>query len=548
MFKAMIVDDDMLVRMDLRVLIDWNQFDVELMEDAADGEEAIEKIQLLNPDILILDIGMPKKNGLEVILTLREWNFKGKIIVLSCHDDFEIVKEALKKGAADYILKDVLTPSMLADSVSKVIDDLKKDMKEIDELTKIRQISEMSMTITRDELVKELMSGSIKDKSTLNLMLEQNNIRTEPMKFIVVLIDVDDLYLLKERYGERETETLMKSFRRMMEETLADGEASICGSTGEGRLCALVGFEQTENYRNVNNKIYEICEKILENSSKYLCINISIGISKVCEDLSGLELFYTQAEKALMGKSFLGKNKIIHILEVEHYNENIDGFIKHYENEIYETITTTGSKISVLVKNIFSVLRSKNIAFEYFRILKFELLDLLNKILRKYNISNNAIFMTDYLPYDHIMNLETIDEIEEWFCGACLRINDEINNQINGEIKGNSMFECRNEIKKALDYIENYYMKEISLQEISDNSNLSKTYFSQLFKQEIGKGFVEYLGEYRIEKARRMIENTDLKIYKISWDCGFNNYRYFAKLFKKITGKSPLEYKKLSNS
>ncbi len=105
MYRMLIADDDVLVRLDLKSIIDWEKKGIELTKDAANGVEALKRVEQFNPDIIILDLGMPLMNGLEVIRKLKDGKYRGKIIVLSCHDDFDSVKEALKMGASDYLFE-----------------------------------------------------------------------------------------------------------------------------------------------------------------------------------------------------------------------------------------------------------------------------------------------------------------------------------------------------------------------------------------------------------------------------------------------------------
>ncbi len=111
MLKILIVDDDYLVRAYLKEVIDWEAYGFEILEDVEDGENALEFLKGHEVDLMFTDISMPIMNGIELIKEVRKINDALRIVVLSCHDDFNYVKEALKNGADDYVLKNDLNDS-----------------------------------------------------------------------------------------------------------------------------------------------------------------------------------------------------------------------------------------------------------------------------------------------------------------------------------------------------------------------------------------------------------------------------------------------------
>lgn len=113
MIRTVIVDDDFLVRSYLKQLNAWERAGYQIVADARDGEEALTAVEQLGPEVVITDISMPLMDGIELIRRIRETNHTVYIIVLSCHDDFEYVKEAMKLGADEYVLKNSLNEDSL---------------------------------------------------------------------------------------------------------------------------------------------------------------------------------------------------------------------------------------------------------------------------------------------------------------------------------------------------------------------------------------------------------------------------------------------------
>lgn len=113
-FKLLLVEDEEGVRNAIARMVDWSGIGVKLCAPAKDGVDALEKIQEFAPDILLLDIRMPGKNGLEVIAEIAchdEWIIKS--VVLSGYDDFTYAQKALRLGAVDYLLKPCMPEDIL---------------------------------------------------------------------------------------------------------------------------------------------------------------------------------------------------------------------------------------------------------------------------------------------------------------------------------------------------------------------------------------------------------------------------------------------------
>ena len=108
----------------------------------------------------------------------------------------------------------------------------------------------------------------------------------------------------------------------------------------------------------------------------------------------------------------------------------------------------------------------------------------------------------------------------------------------------NSYEESRNghysaNIRKALAYIQEYYAKDLLVEEVAAYIGKTPNYFSSIFRTEVGVTFREYLNHYRIERAKELIEESDMMIYEIAEQVGYSDYTYFSQVFKKMTGISP---------
>ncbi|NRF92439.1 response regulator [Paenibacillus frigoriresistens] len=145
MIKVLIVDDEKIIRIGLKMMIPWEQHGFELIGAAEDGVAAMALVEQYKPDIVITDLKMPRVNGLELIQKLKDMPvFNGKIIAISNYGEYDLVREAMKLGAIDYLLKVTLKPENLLDILNNASSQLstekqKKEMERKKEVSMKRQ-------------------------------------------------------------------------------------------------------------------------------------------------------------------------------------------------------------------------------------------------------------------------------------------------------------------------------------------------------------------------------------------------------------------------
>jgi YesN/AraC family two-component response regulator len=145
--NVLIVDDEPIIRIGLKTLVEWEQFGFQHVGEAEDGVEAWNQIDSLQVDIVITDLLMPRMNGLELIRLIQNHSRPIAVIVLSCMDDFSYVKEAMKHGAKDYILKPTMEPEQLVAILLTVRDDLLQIREMKRQLTSFQQEQDKQVTV-----------------------------------------------------------------------------------------------------------------------------------------------------------------------------------------------------------------------------------------------------------------------------------------------------------------------------------------------------------------------------------------------------------------
>ena len=151
MYRVLVVDDEAIIREGIKCLFDWEKIGYVIAGEAANGEQALQKILTLEPDVVLMDIRMPGLTGLEVIHRVREAGFGGKIIILSGYTDFKYAQEAIRYGVQYY-----LTKPIDEDELFKILDSIRK---QLDSDRANADAAEHYRQKARDTIIEEILLG-----------------------------------------------------------------------------------------------------------------------------------------------------------------------------------------------------------------------------------------------------------------------------------------------------------------------------------------------------------------------------------------------------
>lgn len=246
-------DDDILTLNKLRSLIDWNKHGYEIVGQAMNGEDAIKLVDKFHPDIVLLDINMPKKNGVEVTKEIYEHFNRVYILVLSNYDDFEFVRATMKYGVYDYILKDQLTPDLLL-----------QKLKEIDDLQIKENISNSRMnyfaTIAKQHYLKNLVLNGVTDTQQHQLMQTQKEFCSSSNIMVVAQIVNFSLltYFNKRLNPESNPEKMIDSIINLSSNIFSSINNGIITHVENGVFVLLFNFENYTSFQNSLGKVASI--------------------------------------------------------------------------------------------------------------------------------------------------------------------------------------------------------------------------------------------------------------------------------------------------
>lgn len=543
MYKVMVVDDEKPARETLNYLIDWEKTSFVIVDSAKNGKEALDKYIKYKPDLIITDIQMPVMDGLEFIREVRMLKRNQKFVILSCHENFYYAKEAIKLGASDYLLKDLLTSNDLYELLEKVKRELEEEKEKFTNYNKV--VFDTSDYNYKEELKNIALKSLTFENMTMEEMnnyIDKFNLNFRTSYFLVLCIFIDDYKKLTEEMKYTELKIFNYQIKKIINESIDGYFGGECFYNENGQFVAIVCLESITSQLKFYADSHTICQRIRKGMTKYMDLKLTIGVSESFHDLKNINKYYNEALNAAKLRIFMGKGKTIFYNTNIAKVKNIDmGALDKKLDELKELIDKsdiekTKKEVEVLYNNNLSGFMQYN----YLKYINSCLFNIIMENCKEHGINYIDLFECNYLPVEKPDEFETVQEICEWFSQILVKM---INLQLNKDDKKYSF-----RIKEAIEYIEKNYNKDISLEEISDEIGLHKGYLCRLFKQETGINITDYIINYRIEKAKKLIATTNDKLYEIAEKVGFSNAQYFSLKFRKITGKTPIEYRESSNT
>lgn len=518
MYKVIIAEDEMFVRLGIKMSVEWEKLGFSVLADVSNGQQALEVYEMEKPDIIITDIKMPVMDGLTLIRKIREKDERIRFIILSCLEEFQIVREAISLGVTDYVLKLTMTK----EDMETVLEKAKKELLIMDKEEKRWPINKEDKRKFGDSLRNyiyyHLEPGTeIRQKIESQFPKEYTCIR-------MAVLELDHYMQCKKLFQDAYGGIVDASVENILEEILT-GENYILLPEKNGRFIIIFGEKKGES--DLKEPFGGLLEKIREVLRYYVKTSVSFGISDVRDNWLELNELYHQCVQALEKKFFFGLDRdfLFFIKNPEECKEVIHRKIGKTLQRIgkYEGVEKTLAEAET-----FFCQHKNPVSIRYFfeHAVNVEICKVLPEGQQRYQIIEK--FVTK------IKECQTFTEILGVY-ETCVKYWNEEQEENSG---------LSRQIREILHYISEHYQEDITLEQVARTVELSRTYVCGLFKKEMGINLTNYITAYRIEKAKELLKSTNLKSYEIAEMVGFLDESYFSRAFKKVTGQSPSSYKK----
>lgn len=526
MYRIMLADDEGIVIDSLKFIIEKEFGDLCEIQYAKTGRSVIELAESFRPDIAVMDIQMPGINGIDAIKEIKKSNSSTVFIVMSAYDKFDYAQEAISLGVLEYITKPMERKRILAV--------LKKAMEIIDR-EKEKRKRELLVKEKLETVVPIIESGLIS-----NILLQEHF--EEDIENYKTLLGIDSGYAYMvavvcgdEQQGNHMTNAVGSSVRMQnhyqeVRTILKEYFNCYVGAVMANKLAVLVPYEKEAMDYNERIELIEKAREAVRYLRKRTDISFRIGFGSVGE-MRDMADSYTQALRVLVEST----GSVAHVDDLPIRCEYAGDYPIKLEKILFEEIengeinnATASAKsffdwmmesgsglMDIRLKVLEFVLWSEHIAYE------------------KGGMTYQLNIRSDYLPV--IMSIEDPERLRLWFTDkiaeACRNI------QSKRSEKSGSV------IEEAMRYIRENYNRDISLDEVSREVNISPYYFSKLFKDSTEQNFIEYLTNLRMDKAKELLLTTDSSMKEICSMVGYADPNYFSRTFKKNIGVTPTEYK-----
>ncbi len=525
MMKLLIADDEHIVIESIKFIVKKFVDDVEIVGCARTGRQAIEMALDLKPDVIFMDIRMPGINGIDAIRSIKDSNNNIKFVIITAYEYFEYAKEAVNLGVFEYLLKPINKEKLI-----KVLEDLNKSIslkKEAiqREMMLKEKINKILPILEGQFIYSQLFnSASIKD---IEFYEEIFNIKLKKGYIMMALVE-DNKSLIKEENLKRSLQK--QKFFDIFSLEIKSLINCLVGPPLLDRIVAYIPYDKNEDYYDIRNYSIKIATKIVERINRSIDINYKIGIGTIYP----MENFSKSYNEAYMAATVLNEEIVNHFEDVGLPIIKEESYSLKDEKEMIQRIIKGDVKGALEVFEEIFLRLSINYKEDIDKI-KSSLLELLIVLQRSipYEVINQNFSVQDFLI--HILKIKDIRNIKISYINHIQNIIERVNNSRKHELNGL--------IVKAINYIDENYNKNISLDDVAKEINMSYHYFSKFFKDSMGKNFVDYLTELRIEKSKEMLKNLNISIKEVSFEIGYSDPNYFSKIFKKVTGMTPSDFR-----
>ncbi|AIF50490.1 response regulator [Pelosinus sp. UFO1] len=535
MLKIVIVDDDFTARSNFKTMIDWEKYGFVLCGEANNGQNAIAVIEASTPDIVITDMFMPLMDGVALISYLSVHYPDIKSIALSGYEDFDYVKESLKNGAVDYLLKHKLDSVTLLKVLRIASEKINREHKVMKQLVQSREI-------LRQDFIKRLVVGSMYDRQLISKTVKELELPIDVSHLLLVVVAIDDLQFLKKRFTQEEMSRFISSVKDVMEDILQDMGNGIMSFIDEGKFVIIFHFGTIRSELYIDNHVATTVKRIRDSFKRYLNITACFSLSRLFHNIRDISKLYKEINETLSEKIIAGQDQIFR--ESSHLGSGIDFFNLDVKDEklIMMAIKAGNTKsVTHYLTVVFDKIITLKVSYKAIQMICIELIGIANRIARESSIDVKEIYSNKDIPYDEMKKQETIMDVKKWIGGVYERL-------INLLLSADDSESYTESTRKAIQYIRRNYTQDVSLYQAAQEIGVNSSYLSRTFKEDCGTGFTEYLNNIRVTQAKYLMERTDIKLKEIVKMAGFNNYTYFFKVFKVMTGRTPVEYKAICKS
>lgn len=525
--SLLVVDDETIFRRGIGLMIAEMQSEWTVIDEAKDGVEALEKIEALQPDLIITDIKMPRMDGIQLQYIVKERYPHISCVVMSGYNDFQYARESLKLGAKDYLMKPIEREELYL-----LLGKLESEISQEKAQNQTQRKDQRIQSQMRQHMLGGLLTGSIHHAEPE--LLDNVGIHF-PLPYISCLVaKLDRDSVTDERYYQMNPALFSVYIQQFIQESLEQPLLGHVFILNENEVVALLNHVDAKaSFTAIEQFTHRIRKEIRGRSN----FTISFGLGSPAKDLEAISKSYKEASLALLYRLVIGGDRLLSseivaemAMEKMEWHTSDWNLLNQYVQE--GDLANVHVQADLFVTKLCQQWKAPEMIHE----------QICKMLLHFYEMAVNLTVVKQWLGGTEmkqvLMDIYSISSSKELSerCGQLL-----------GELSVCMANRKKKIVTSPVDlvvrYVEEHYAETITLNMMAEIVYLSPSYLSSLFKSKQGKSFIDFLTEKRIEKAKAMLLHSDEKIQVISDATGFTNIRHFNRVFKTVTNRTPTEYR-----
>ena len=530
MISVLIVDDEKWICELINKSVSWNELGMQVAAIANNGMEALDAMQKHAVDVVITDIRMPGMDGITLIKKARENGLESRFIIISGYQDFEYAQKAIKYNVKNYLLKPI-DEDELTLTLYKIREEIQDSRKKQERDIALETRLEESSSKLKEQFIRMIVKNGTTGSAFQN-MDPKAEFGFDGDCYRCVIFRIDSA-----TGGPCEKDVAALLTNRVVETVNKAMGAYCCSAfsfTDEYTISYIFNFNRGEDIKKHLKDCFVDLRLTVNTYRNYV---LTMGVGSAVNDFGRLNHSYSEADIALKYRLIAGYNKMI---ESEYLK---------LDKSAAKDILTSAQR-----RKLINLILTAN-------------LDELNRWIESiFNFEDrqkiNPVVLFDMAKSIFLCLGETLaetkytlneKELKSFFAEIECSISLEmfiakIKNRLTGEIEcweTEKQKEYSRPIATVKEFIGKNYDRDITLSEAADKVFLNPNYLSSLFKKETDMTFLEYLQKRRMEAAQDLLKDTGVKVSAIPGMVGYSDVKHFSKLFRKIVGLSPSEYRKL---
>lgn len=523
-YKLLVADDEYWVREKFRHIIDWSRYDIEFLEPVCDGLGVLEYMEREKLDILITDINMPGLNGVDLLETLARQHPEIVMLVISGYDSFDYVKRSMRSGAINYLLK----------PVSKI--DLVSAVSEALQILHEQQLNSQEQAMQQEQLVR---ASSLLQDRELSMLLDQQRIDKAPtltmnvplnvVGYNVVLMKIHDMRYAMETYHQ-DINSLSYTVKSKLQKLPEAQNTIIFNYFSRSNEFILLADRRENRSVDALRKYQQLMEELFRSP-------VTVVVSEQSYDLSNIRMGYLWAENQLWRRRFAPSSEVV-----------LPGMQSQPDDEQLKWNPEMGKLLQAYLANgnrdmvSHAILEKSGLGnVDRVQVSCAGVTALLRKI--NHELVTGGLSTTEDMMAVANLEEEVLRTVETLRFEDVWDRENELIDAVMTVRPDEQIVTIKDVIHRIQDEIDLHYYEPLTLTSLAQKYSVDHSYLSRCFKQETSENLMMYLAKRRMEKAVEHMKEGKVGLTEISFLVGYDDYTYFSRVFKKVMGMSPREYK-----